>query len=38
MLTEPDEWGLKVSDIENAPTVIQASGKDTDVPTREEDE
>ena len=24
--------------IENAPTVIQASGKDTDVPTREEGE
>ena len=24
MLTDPDEWGLKASDIENAPTIIPA--------------
>ena len=24
MLTDPDEWGLKIRDIENAPTIIPA--------------
>lgn len=26
MLTDPGEWGLKASDIEDAPTIVEAEG------------